>query len=306
MKVKNNIIIISVVLLVIFVTSIFLIFKSNSNPIGDYVEYDVAYTDICTEYKFSKSNGWRILDPGTKNSDGSYSGAKIISTGIPARLRYNSNIKEDTSGNYLKWWGTQEQTNKIYDTSVLSNNKEGYPNRYATTGLLENFNNIPFIQFDKIENTSKEIFSPKYGKYENIGLYFSIKNEEKEIDDTGKMFLTSKANSIHNLTLEEINNAINNINGNTERTSEDISAVKEYDLFNLLLLSQYGYGDEITEHFIKNFPYWITYPHGWNNKEILCSAKGKFEFGESSDLGLRPVIVLKNDIYKDGTIWKIK
>ena len=41
------------------------------------------------------------------------------------------------------------------------------------------------------------------------------------------MFLTSKANSIHNLTLEEINNAINNINGNTERTSEDISAVRE-------------------------------------------------------------------------------
>ena len=124
MKVKKNIIIISVVLLVIFVTFIFLIFKSNSNPIGEYVEYDVEYTDIATEYKFSKSNGWRILDPGTKNSDGSYSGAKIISTGIPARLRYNSNINEDTSGNYLKWWGTQEQTNKIYDTSVLSNNKE--------------------------------------------------------------------------------------------------------------------------------------------------------------------------------------
>ena len=51
--------------------------------IGDYVKYDVTYTDIYTGNEFTSETGWRVLETGTNNGDGTYTGLKLISTGIP-------------------------------------------------------------------------------------------------------------------------------------------------------------------------------------------------------------------------------
>ena len=63
--------------------------------IGDYVDYNVTYTDMyVTSTTFESTQGWRILDIGTKNIDETYSGVKLISTGIPAMLYYG---RDDTT-----------------------------------------------------------------------------------------------------------------------------------------------------------------------------------------------------------------
>lgn len=53
------------------------------------MEYSVSYVDMYTNYQFTASNGWRILDGGVPNGDGTYSGVILVSTGIPAKLHYN-------------------------------------------------------------------------------------------------------------------------------------------------------------------------------------------------------------------------
>ena len=35
--------------------------------IGDYVKYDVTYTDVYTNYEFTSENGWRVLETGQNN-----------------------------------------------------------------------------------------------------------------------------------------------------------------------------------------------------------------------------------------------
>ena len=71
----------------------------NSLKIGDYVRYNVTYTDVYTGYEFTAENGWRVLNPGIDNGDGTVTGLKIISTGI----RWNSNrIKNNINRNPSK------------------------------------------------------------------------------------------------------------------------------------------------------------------------------------------------------------
>ena len=63
--------------------------------IGSYVNYDVTYKDVYSEVEYNNSTngnfGWRILDLGNYNeTTKTYTNTKIISTGIPAVLHYNS------------------------------------------------------------------------------------------------------------------------------------------------------------------------------------------------------------------------
>ena len=49
--------------------------NTSDLQIGDYIKYDVAYTDINVGYDFSTNTpekAWRILDVGTKNMDGGH------------------------------------------------------------------------------------------------------------------------------------------------------------------------------------------------------------------------------------------
>ena len=180
-----------------------------SPQIGDYIEYDVEYTDMYSDtdletsgeqhYTFTQNDGWRILDPGTKNSDGSYKNVKIISTGIPAILNYNYGTKTITASN--SWWGTQEQVAELFDTDTIkysekgyeykSNSDEsGYPNAYACAGMYKNFLDIPLSQTLTPSN--------------NTGGYIMINNNDAENNNTCSILKNSQVLEAHILSRTEL------------------------------------------------------------------------------------------------------
>ena len=136
----------------------------NSLKVGDYVRYGVTYTDMYTDYEFTEENGWRVLDPGTENPDGTYTGVKLISTGVPANLYYNySSIKNyETDGSTVgKWAGNAEQREKYAEEFYASSSNDNN-NMYATAGLYYNFDLIKFT-LDDDESVNNE------GEYKKIG-----------------------------------------------------------------------------------------------------------------------------------------
>lgn len=158
--------------------------------IGDYIEYNVSYSNIYSAYgnidQYSTTNGWRILDYGTKNKQGKYEGVKIISTGIPAGINF-ANCENNV-------WFDNNQTDG-----------EGYAYA-AAAGLRNNFKICPLIQ-NGSTNTKNQ------GYYTNI-----INNDpgSEYNNATGAVFLTTKADDIHVLSLEELNTTMNKINRKNE------------------------------------------------------------------------------------------
>ncbi len=261
-------------------------------------------SDIDTETEgnqgFTATNGWRILDPGTKNADGSYSGAKIISTGIPAKLYYfytnaydGSTINEN---NKPSWWGTREQVAELYDSTHAdagyiyeSDTSGGYPNYYAATGLFKNFASIPFEQ--KTSNSTC-----------NKGVYASIINNGNQASGeiTGEIFKTEKASEVHNLTLAELNKAINKISGSNRSEDSTSYVPSSIDLFYLKRLSNFNYSSVYT-------CYWLAFPDTGNTATLWCvDDNGGISSYSSYPAGCRAVVSLNSNIYKDGDIWKIK
>ncbi len=246
-----------------------IIVKQPKLPIGEYVEYNVSYIDmyvadidINTEGNqgFTASNGWRILDVETKNADGSYSGVKIISTGIPAKLYYNFQNPES-------WWGTEDQIKELYGSIQASKQAK---NVCAATGLIKNFELLPLTA-----NSS------------------GIK--------TGNDFKTNKALELHNLTLIEMNNAINKINCNNDRKKDELDEFRNYDIFYLRGLKLFNFGNSAYPR------YWYATPNLDNDNDLYyCYENGSVNDISMGDLGIRPVITLNSDIYKEGNIWKIK
>ena len=248
----------------------------NTLEIGDYVKYDVPYTDTYTDYQFTEQNGWRVLDPGTENTDGTYSGVKLISTGVPANLNYYSKeIKnKETDGKTPgKWAGEAKQRQDYKDKFNLPNSRSDN-NMYAAAGLYYNFELINFLQGSNSERNE--------GTYKQI-----LGNIEGEI--TGKEFRVEEmTQSVHNLTLEEINEA-------RGKKATDTSNVHSYDgatgLFYLRNLSEYGYDTS------KNPYYWLTSPYNSNIYSLWSvSSGGEIITNDSGRFGVRPVVSIKSNV----------
>ncbi len=163
--------------------------EGNELEIGDYVEYNVSYKDMYSNYEFTANDGWRILDTGTKNNDGTYSNVKIISTGVPVKISYSltSNMGNSNNG----WWATDSQVKDVYGEEY-STGYSNYPNRYAAIGLLKNFESILFNQ-GAVANANQGTYT-KINMTETGSIY-------------GTTFKTEKASEVHALTLEELNKA---------------------------------------------------------------------------------------------------
>ncbi|MDO5555496.1 MAG: hypothetical protein Q4G09_02240, partial [Clostridia bacterium] len=179
--------------------------------VGDFVQYDVAYTDVYKNYQYTNKNGWRILRYETADEGETITNVEIISTGIPAKLYYYS-------GNQATWWETAEpDTTKLeaFQTALgnywTRNDNKTYPfssitgaNVKASVGMYNNFASIPFIY--TVANYNN--LSNKY----NIGWYKAVTHGENEKTvmtsnkNGGELFLTGDANKVRLLTLPEINN----------------------------------------------------------------------------------------------------
>lgn len=254
--------------------------------IGDYVEYNMSYKDMYTDYEFATNNGWRILDTGIKNTDGTYSNIKLISTGIPVKLYYSPSINIGNTNN--GWWATDSQIEEMYGTDY-STGYNNYPNRYAEVGLLKNFESIPFSQ-GTIANANQGIYS-KINTTEIGNIY-------------GSIFKTEKASEVHALTLRELNIS-------RGLSSDDKTPVSTNDgdtgLFYLRNLvnenTQYGYTTTTTTACWLGTAYILN-----NNTETMhCNGSTGAIVSYISDipLGLRIVITLNTTIQKvsDG-YWK--
>ena len=252
----------------------------NSLKIGDYVRYNVTYTDVYTGYEFTAENGWRVLNPGTDNGDGTYTGLKLISTGIPAKLYYYyPNIKnKENNGDYGNWAGNAEQRERYANEYYSSSSNDNY-NMYAASGLRYNFEKIKFTQ----GTTSSK----------NEGYYTKVNGKTSgNLSETE--FLTGGAEEVHNLTLAELNEARGE--SNLKDSSSVSTNTGATGLFHLKGLNKYNYNLSSTSN------YWLASPHP-NSTDYLRFVyfTGNIGSNSSSAFGVRPVVSLPSSFQVEET-----
>ena len=251
----------------------------DSLKVGDYVEYDVTYKDIYSDYNFTAKDGWRVLDPGKENSDGTYTGVKLISTGIPANLYYySSTIKSlETDEQTLGKWGgnLSQRTNYkqiFYSAANYNTNNE---NMYAAAGLYYNFGLIKFTQYDGISEKNEAEYKEINGKVDEI-----LSGNEFKIDGV--------AEKVHCLTMDELNKSRGETSQSTVGTNEKDGAI---GLFYLRELKKYEYDSS------KNPIYWLASPYSDAPYYLRnINSNGTFGYNFSNTLGVRPVISLNSNI----------
>ena len=254
----------------------------NALKVGDYVEYDVTYTDMYCGHEFTAQDGWRVLESGEENPDGTYSGVKLISTGIPANIDYAAYPVKDyeTDGITIgKWLGTREQRQNFVEKFEISMDKIDNENVYEAAGLYYNFK---LIKFTPGEN-------PK----SSIAGYKKINGKTSE-ELNGKAFLIENiAENVHNLTLAELNYA---------RGKSDLKDISSVDgvspdgndaaegLFYLRALKEYNntYSTYLLSYPSGGMEYILYKLRGIG--DIVADNPGSFTYG------LRPVISLKDNI----------
>ena len=255
----------------------------NSLKVGDYVRYGVTYTDMYTDHQFTEEEGWRVLDPGTENADGTYSGVKLISTGVPANLYYHYNYikdietdkKEGNPGTVGLWAGSPEQTEKYAEEFYASSSNDN-ENMYAAAGLYYNFDLVKFT-LDDNTNVNNE------GEYKKIG-------NKTSGEITGKEFIIEgKAEEVHNLTLEELNKARGS--SDLESTSSVSTSSGATGLFYLRGLNEFGYSSSISPY------YWLASPYPSNAYNLwYVRIGGIYDYSSYYAYGVRPVVSLKSNI----------
>ena len=290
--------------------------KTAELKIGDYVEYGVTYKDVYSYYDFTKSTGWRVLDKGTDNGDGTFSNVKLISTGVPARL--DCFADESILNNYIndgnsdeKWVGNEEDVEEYLDFSNDTGERGSLGIKMAA-GLYKNFNKTTYTHG---KEPQKDSIGNEIGK----GSYQEI-NGKTNIQLTGNEFILSeKAEEVHNLTLYELNNVLG-LDGEKwfeEYGYEYKNEIIDADTLKLFWLQdQYrdlGYyenaGDTYGNYGDEWFDYWLSCGHYYLSACLSRSANCFGSYGNSragKTRGVRPVVTLSSPVYKTGEKWVIK
>ena len=69
--------------------NVFSIYELKDNvKVGDYIEYDIEYSDVYSGETYTAQNGWRIIDNGSMK--GTSEKVKVVSKGIPATMDYTT------------------------------------------------------------------------------------------------------------------------------------------------------------------------------------------------------------------------
>ncbi len=235
----------------------------ESLRIGSNIIYPVIYTDMTADttgnayvrYDNSVNGkyGWKILDLGTYNEQTkTYSGTKLISTGIPIFWNKAIDIEND-------WYG---------DTGTTSER--------VAYGLIENFSKIPISQLEKGTNVAGG----------QTYYWEPIENKQPSSEynaDTAAILLTDKAKKISNLTFKELNKLRHGDQYN-ESLANDTTRVS---LENHILCKYSNKAD---------FNYWLATPAQENYMWIMLGWQGTMDTRTWYNIGLRPVITLKDGI----------
>ena len=250
--------------------------------IGDYVNYNVPYTDMNTNYGFTATDGWRLLSRTRNGTDSNKYDIKIISTGIPALLYYYYGKDPNdlyNANKYNDWWGTISQVNSMYGLNIdsWSESKSGY---YAACGLIKNFN---YITFNNGTSTYKGYWINVAGNTSGTGTDFISK------DDNGNDYNNI---SVHNLTLAELN-ATRKMS--ETKTTDTATSDVDNGLFYLRNLenenSNFGYTSSTS------WIYWLSTPKVKNERYLYyvsIGSNGSIDSGgEGNTYGLRPVVEIQ-------------
>jgi len=180
--------------------------ETNKKPIGEYIKYNIGYVDMYSGYEFTSNDGdgWRIFSVGPKDINGNYTRVKIISTGIPINLFFQTGVENS-------WWD-EDKTKDVISRIAY--------------GLEHNFESI----------TLRKTNSPGDGQcgYSKI----TIGNIEQTEETTTEIFKTDQATAVKCMTVPEIETAFNEWK---ESTGNKNAFIWNWDLFYLKLLTQYNY-----------------------------------------------------------------
>ena len=282
-----------------------------------YVDYNVSYTDVYTGTEYRSDTGWRLLtDLSSSESTGTYEGnIEIISTGIPAKLRYDSTtitnfeIENDLSNATKgKWAGNSAQRTQFLIDYNYTNRAIDDKNIYAASGLLYNFGNIVF----SVTGTTSTLTTGSGNAFasddtKNCGGYIEIKKNGTAVtasstttaEDLFKTYVASGiVSGMRSLNLKDIKGITDDSNVDAIRTT-GAEADKRTGLFKL--------DDYIQDITTNPKIYWLSSPYG-SDSGILYSVDydGSINGRNSSTCGLRPVISISNvKLQLKGNVWKI-
>lgn len=174
---------------------------------GDFVEYNVAYTDASqTTYQYTNENGWRLLDF-TNNEDGTYRNVKLISTGIPAKIEFTNSDSETTNDS----WFEKDALKLENFREILGGNEyplyaetQNYRALQVAAGMYYNFGNIKFAYVDS------------GGRGGSLGIIKTITSNgitydsSNIVEKSGEELFNLYGNkaTIRSLTLPEVNKAL--------------------------------------------------------------------------------------------------
>lgn len=277
--------------------------------IGDFVKYNVSYTDVYINKEYTADNGWRYLG---KDESGNN---LIISTGIPAMLYYSTSdsnnntwwVKEDSTGEdgTTSRKATLEEFKELLngnndDYTFYNGNNSGCKSLQASAGLYYNFGDI---NFKYATSSSSDLY--------NKGFYTSITSNDKTYNNTNNVTEVT-ANDLFNLhkdksivrllTLPEVNKAIEretDIDSTsriqpTDEKSKNAEAVGLYrldQLKNISSMNDYNYS--LTGYYWLASPYPCAY---YRTYVCLVGYDGNFHSSLDFYYGVRPVVVLQSDI----------
>ena len=276
---------------------------------GDFVNYNVTYTDAYINKEYTVENGWRYVG---KDDKGNH---LIISTGIPAKLYYLYYEKQNG-----KWWFiTDEGTdgdastqktlkgfrNLLGSDYAFYTGEETYYGLQAAAGLYHNFENIKFKYSTDTRGANLGFFTA----INNGTAYSSTENTSREVTG-GELFnlYQEKGAKVRLLTLPEVNKAI----GRTDVDNRSQITIQE-DAKGLYRLDQLQNTNGMSQYAYNTAYYWLASPaldSGARNYGI-CDiwSTGVVSQGYDTILGVRPVVVLPSntefiDDNNDG-IWEI-
>ena len=219
--------------------------------IGSYVQYNVEYEDMYSGQTYGATNGWRYLGKDDAGNN------LIVSTGIPAILYYHY---DGTNGT---WWDP--------DTAKNTNVR-------ATNGMRNNFENIPF----NFQASGTSVSTKNTGIFRKVGATTSGVLPATAFRANGVNVL-----GVHNLTLEEMNRAMNRAENSTLSGFKDLTGTAT-GLFDMQDLTGYT----------ANYFYWLASPYAGNYDYVRSVDFYNYDVNYDNfddDIGVRPVVVLSTE-----------
>lgn len=263
---------------------------------GMFVEYAVSYTDMLnSNNKYTTTNGWRLLDY-TDNGDGTYSNVKLISTGVPAMLSYET---QDTKNN--SWFVTDDSKltefkNVLGSGYTLYTGTGTYTALQAAAGLYYNFGDVKFGYGARSRGKNLGNFT----EITNNGTMYNSENTEEITGD--KLFIpTGVSARVRLLTLPEMNKLLGRTDMDSTSSVEDTTGIFELEnIKDLPEMSSFTYGGieysmNLGQTTLLSSPYPLD--------DMTFFLVGLDEYGgisycsnTSNNGGVRPLITLLSDV----------